>query len=594
MDRETVEIIHYGIVDWVNSENGGINSSVRKGDVFCRWILENVFELSSSEALDATEVSGSFDHSIDAFAVHQNESLLILQTKFENSHSWDGVTKFHYDMKRILDNRVKDKDANDEALRIITKIQDTLEEARNNVEFYYVTSAKFTDVERSKRLSLDGIDDQFFIWDINDIADKLTKRQQVIPDTIRNRVFSLRLATREILKFGQDTSTAVIAVSLNDLHDFVEQGENDLFASNVRQYLKRTKINNGIRETIEKQPEKFWLYNNGITIVCDDFQEVEFSLEIKTPQIVNGCQTAKSIWEILSKKRESQRQNLSGHVLVKLIMGSDEEEKQKITRYTNSQNAVRGKDFFSLEEFHRKLNSKFKRIGYFYEIQRGAFASLKASDKEKYKGIPELQYLAPQNFKNLIPASEAVQSYAAGFEQIPAIAYGYPYQLNPGGKRHDDIFTDSLQPIPEIFLYPYLVRVWTKKYGYSQGGKGGWRAYSSIFFIYVYFLVALELFRQHEIIDSLETDPKNVNVNDWNLLFMESVLNSKLLEFTDGVLESYFIDSKVREAVDVDVRKFLKSHDTLNKYMPIVSDLIEIKIRNRQDISTEFWKLFSS
>lgn len=165
----------------------------------------------------------------------------------------------------------------------------------------------------------------------------------------------------------------------------------------MRQYLQRTKVNAGIRHTIQNSPELFWLYNNGITIVCDDFYEHNGAICIETPQIVNGCQTAKSIYEVLSRKTENERKAIEGHVLVRIMKGADEKEREDITKYTNTQNAVRGKDFYSLEKFHQKLQKEFKRLGYFYEIQRGSFASLRPSDKAKYSGISHYKYLVGPN-----------------------------------------------------------------------------------------------------------------------------------------------------------------------------------------------------
>ena len=43
-----------------------------------------------------------------------------------------------------------------------------------------------------------------------------------------------------------------------------------LFARNIRGYLGDTDINNSMAETIKKEHNNFWYYNNGVTIVCDD------------------------------------------------------------------------------------------------------------------------------------------------------------------------------------------------------------------------------------------------------------------------------------------------------------------------------------
>ena len=69
-----------------------------------------------------------------------------------------------------------------------------------------------------------------------------------------------------------------------------------------------------------------------------------------------------------------------GHLLIKVIRtrksinDSDKKElRDNITRYTNSQNAVKGLDFYALDEFQQQLKKRFKEYGYFYEIRRGSF-----------------------------------------------------------------------------------------------------------------------------------------------------------------------------------------------------------------------------
>jgi hypothetical protein len=409
---------------------------------------------------------------------------MVFQTKFESAHSYSEITKFCFDMERIEEYKVRSTDASDKALRAIAAIQSAKDEG-SKVEYYYITSSKFTDVDKSKIGSIEGNGTKFFFYDLEQISQRLDRKQQDIPDTIYRQSFSLPLSNREILTFEFEGKTAVIAVSLVHMHDFVAQATDDLFASNVRQYLRGTKINRDIRTTIQDHPERFWLYNNGITIVCDDFHEENFSMKIQTPQIVNGCQTAKAVYDVLNKKREQERKATEGYVLVRIIKGANDEEKQNITRYTNTQNAVRGKDFYSLEQLQKQLKKDLDSHGYFYEIQRGAFAALKPSERAKYKIAPELSYLVDDGFRGLIPALEAIQAYTAGFKQLPGVAYGSPNELAPSGTWYKMVFDDQHEPDPKAFLYAFLVREWARKSNYSRGSEGSWRAHAALFFLFM-------------------------------------------------------------------------------------------------------------
>jgi hypothetical protein len=72
-----------------------------------------------------------------------------------------------------------------------------------------------------------------------------------------------------------------------------------LFNDNVRDYLGNNAVNSEIEQTIVKNPEMFLLCNNGITIVCSDFDQVRDKLvKIENPQIVNGCQTSNALFNL--------------------------------------------------------------------------------------------------------------------------------------------------------------------------------------------------------------------------------------------------------------------------------------------------------
>src|SRR5690606_2328147 len=160
----------------------------------------------------------------------------------DQSHDYSELTKFHYDMCRIRDGKlVNDDIANDETQRAIVDIQDAYR-MNWDVKYYYVTSGRFTSSDKAKLQDVDGLNSDFYFYDLYEITRRLDSRQEDVPSSIKGNWFSLPLSNREILKFAN--TTAVIAVSLHDIYEFVEQCGNDLFSSNVRQYLRKTKINN--------------------------------------------------------------------------------------------------------------------------------------------------------------------------------------------------------------------------------------------------------------------------------------------------------------------------------------------------------------
>jgi hypothetical protein len=96
--------------------------------------------------------------------------------------------------------------------------------------------------------------------------------------------------------FGKGIVTSIAASDLVSLYrDFGDY----LFARNVRGWLgaRKGSVNASIIETVENERESgnFWAYNNGITIVCDEYTPPEDLdggvLQLSKFSIVNGCQT---------------------------------------------------------------------------------------------------------------------------------------------------------------------------------------------------------------------------------------------------------------------------------------------------------------
>ena len=64
-----------------------------------------------------------------------------------------------------------------------------------------------------------------------------------------------------------------------------------LLAKNLRYHIAGRDIDKGIEDTINNSPESFWQKNNGITIVCDDFNIDGREAKLKNFSIINGGQT---------------------------------------------------------------------------------------------------------------------------------------------------------------------------------------------------------------------------------------------------------------------------------------------------------------
>lgn len=95
-------------------------------------------------------------------------------------------------------------------------------------------------------------------------------------------------------------------MSADWLSRLYRQYKRDLFSANVRDYLGSRQsdknINFNIKQTAEKSPERFWAYNNGVTILVHDYKLSSKNggqeLSIDGLAIVNGAQTTGALGSV--------------------------------------------------------------------------------------------------------------------------------------------------------------------------------------------------------------------------------------------------------------------------------------------------------
>jgi hypothetical protein len=137
-----------------------------------------------------------------------------------------------------------------------------------------------------------------------------------------------------------------------------------LLEANVRSFLsvKSKGVNAGIQNTLRSAPGNFMAYNNGIVLVADQMHlsPAEGGAPgiawLKGMQIVNGGQTTASIY--FSKKKfpdiDLSRVRVPTKIIVMKVTDSAKEESlvSDISRFANSQNAVRQSDLSANKPFH--------------------------------------------------------------------------------------------------------------------------------------------------------------------------------------------------------------------------------------------------
>ena len=233
-------------------------------------------------------------------------------------------------------------------------------------------------------------------------------------------------------------STSVKASWLREM--FARHGR-DLFSANVRDYLGSRRsdknINNNIKTTARDEPDMFWVYNNGITALVNDFtftsEEDRGLLEINGIAIVNGAQTTGALGSL-------EGANIEGAtVTARFVKCSDSNTIQNIIRFNNSQNKIEAADFRSNDPVHTRLRQEFDSlVGVHYSGGR------RGGEED-----------AIRRTRNSISSYTVGQALTA-FHGNPATAYNQSSGIWVSDKLYNDVFNEKTTAKHILFAYSLL------------------------------------------------------------------------------------------------------------------------------------------
>lgn len=321
------------------------------------------------------------------------------------------------------------------------------------------------------------------IWDVKRLYDLESSQSQ--SEAIEIDLMEWGGAIPTLVATESEELTSYLCVingeTLANLYD--EYGAR-LLEANVRSFLEfRGKINKGIRKTINTEPSLFFSYNNGITATAS---EVEYDADkraitkLNNLQIVNGGQTTASL--LLTRKKD--RADLKDiHVQVKLNVVSaskSDELISNISRYANSQNAVKDSDFFSNHPFHRRLeeisrrvwappsDDNIKQTRWYYERARGSY--LNAQSKLTIAGKKAFKSEHPKS--QLIVKTDLAKIYLI-FDKKPHDSIkGAQMAFRGFAQSIEKIWEHSPEQINDYFFQEVVAKfiIWNacKKSVYSQ------------------------------------------------------------------------------------------------------------------------------
>lgn len=173
--------------------------------------------------------------------------------------------------------------------------------------------------------------------------------------------------------FNKDWSASLFTVKGLWLRELYLKYGDSLFSANYRGFLganKKRRINNGIQQTINSQPEDFWVFNNGITLITNSIESQSSKSFINGISIINGAQTTGSIGSIEVKDDSLLKKIKNLEVMCRVVVCNNQEKIAEIVKFNNTQNKITTWDQFSNDPHQKFLKDQFNLLGVKYNFKR--------------------------------------------------------------------------------------------------------------------------------------------------------------------------------------------------------------------------------
>lgn len=180
---------------------------------------------------------------------------------------------------------------------------------------------------------------------------------------------TLELEDRNYIEYANGEG-AIFTIKANSLKNlYIDYGKKGLFGYNLREQISQKSVDTAIDKTINSERDKFWFFNNGITIGCKDYIPDGKTVKLYDFSIINGAQTTSKIG-----KSTIVDENHDFCLVCKVIKSSDDDFMREISKASNSQKPIKDRDLKANSVEQRTLQKNFIENGKYQlavEIKRG-------------------------------------------------------------------------------------------------------------------------------------------------------------------------------------------------------------------------------
>ncbi|WP_298092204.1 AIPR family protein [uncultured Catenibacterium sp.] len=324
--------------------------------------------------IESSITNGPNDGGIDFVYYDDEESKVVLgQCKYTENMKLNDIISELNKMSSTVEN-FKKANTGTYNKKLKTNLQNALDrlpdESAGNVEYCIFTTSDINQNDVTNKLHAENnlySKDMVSVYGVSEINSQI---KELIEKAKTVNEYKIEIDyPHNVLQYETDNVSGIMvnmsSESLVRMYDkFKDEG---LFDLNIRKYIKNKTVDEGIKETLDKERDNFWFYNNGLTIACSEYVLDGNKVKLYDFSIVNGGQTTNRIGNY--KGSNTNKFYLPCKIIS--IKNNDQKLYSKIAEATNSQKPINPRDLKSNSPEMKMLQRWLGKEGIYLEIKRG-------------------------------------------------------------------------------------------------------------------------------------------------------------------------------------------------------------------------------
>ncbi|XNS19683.1 AIPR family protein [Serratia ureilytica] len=338
-----------------------------------------------------------------------------------------------------------------------------------------------------------------------------------------SKSYVVRLNAADVIRMTCRNADLRLDHNCENIDDLAEEKiDFGVLFDNVRGLVQRSRYNAAIAKTLREEPGKFFMYNNGLTIIADDIKahpvngNRKVRISLTGVQVLNGGQTLRTLHDFNAAEKSHITEFLSkSEILVRIFNASNSEAANKIAEYTNSQNSISNVDLKSLSTLQIQLEQLLDEHDIIYSRKNGDTG---IDDKKEYR-----YKISMEQFGQVLFALQGSPEKSSNQKQ------------HIFGKYYDDIFDEknfNFSQAPEI-----IERYFDIKKAYASSTDSIQKIEQKIFYI-LYMNRVRNEWSYEQCISVLEDVLDDFDSAGVNLTDARKMIQVRFRDYLDSILNS--------------------------------------------------------